>query len=301
MWLASELAAFARIVELGSFTAAARSLGVPKVALSRALKALEARTGTRLLERTTRRVALTDAGRALLPWSQRIAAETDAARRAMSLASGRRSGVRVLADPAWGRLLLTPLVPRFLERHPAIPLEVELLAELPSDAAPDWDLLIRCGQPGPGLVATALGAPPLILVATPAWLRTHGTPARPADLPRDALLVAGTAPDTLRLRHGHEAALLSITPRLAINDPAVVHAATAAGAGIGVLPEFLCRQGLAMGRLERVLPGWFAADLVELYAACDLARAARTEVRSLVEFLAANMVPVLGAAPEAAP
>ena len=296
MWLSAELAAFARVVELGSFTAAARALGVPKVALSRALKALEARTGTRLLERTTRRVTLTDAGRALLPWSQRIAAETDAVRRAISLQSGTRPGVRVLADSAWGRLLLTPLVPRFLERHASIPLEVELLAQLPVTAAPDWDVLIQNGQPGAGLVATALGAPPVILCATPAWLQAHGTPLRPADLPRDALLIAGTAVDSLRLKRGHETALLPISPRLAINDPAVVHAATAAGAGIGALPEFLCRQGLAMGRLVRVLPDWFAADVVELYAVCDLARAARPEVRALIDFLVANMVPVLGPA-----
>lgn len=299
MWLPAELAAFARIVELGSFTAAARSLGVPKVAVSRALKTLEARTGTRLLERTTRRVTLTDAGRALLPWCQRIAAETDAARRAMSQQAAVRPGLRVLADAAWGRLLLTPLVPRFLERHASIPLQVELLAELPSAAAPDWDVLIRCGRPAAGLVATALGAPPVILCATPAWLQAHGTPTRPAELPRDALLITGSAVDQLRLKRGHESASLPIAPRLAINDPAVVHAATAAGTGIGVLPEFLCRQGLALGRLVRVLPQWLAADVVELYAACDLARAARPEVRALIDFLVANMVPVLGP-PEAA-
>jgi DNA-binding transcriptional LysR family regulator len=297
MWLAAELAAFARVVELGSFTAAARSLGVPKVALSRAIKALETRTGSRLLERTTRRISLTDAGRALLPWCQRIATETDAARRAISLHSGARPGVRVLADSAWGRLLLAPLVPRFLERHVDIPLEVELRADLPDAASPDWDVLIRSGPPAAGLVATALGAPPVILCATPAWLKAHGTPSRPADLPRDALLIAGTAADMLRLRRGAEAALLPITPRLAINDPTAVHAATAAGAGIGVLPEFLCRQGLALGRLTRVLPDWLAADVIELYAACDLAHAARPEVRALIDFLVANMVPVLGAAP----
>ncbi|MFO1400433.1 MAG: LysR family transcriptional regulator [Steroidobacteraceae bacterium] len=293
MWLAAELAAFARVAELGSFTAAARSLGVPKVALSRVVKALEARTGSRLLERTTRRVALTDAGRALLPWCQRIAAETDAARRAMHQQSGVRPGLRVLADAAWGRLLLTPLVPRFLERHPAIPLEVELLADLPTKAAPDWDVLIQCGRPGPGLVISALGAPPVILCATPAWLQAHGTPKRPAELPADALLIAGTASDELRLKRGEEVVRLPVAPRLAINDPAVVHAAMAAGAGIGVLPEFLCRQGLAMGRLVRVLPEWLAADVLELHAACDLARAARPEVRALVDFLVANMVPVL--------
>ncbi|MCC7461110.1 MAG: LysR family transcriptional regulator [Gammaproteobacteria bacterium] len=296
MWLAAELAAFARVVELGSFTAAARALGVPKVALSRAVKALEARSGSRLLERTTRRIALTDAGRALLPWCERIAAEADSARRAMHQQSGIRTGLRVLADAAWGRLLLTPLVPRFLERYPAIPLEVELLANLPTRAAPDWDVLIQAGRPGADLVISALGAPPLILCATPAWLAAHGTPKRAVDLPRDALLIAGTATDQLRLRRAEETIVLPVAPRLAINDPAVVHAAMAAGMGIGVLPEFLCRQGLAMGRLVHVLPDWLAADVIELYAACDLARAARAEVRALVDFLVAHMVPVLRAA-----
>jgi DNA-binding transcriptional LysR family regulator len=293
MWFPAELAAFARVVELGSFTAAARALGVPKVALSRAVRALEARTGSRLLERTTRRMALTDAGRALLPWCERIAVETDAARRAIAQESGVRPGLRVLADAAWGRLLLTPLVPRFLERHPGIPLEVELLADLPAKASPDWDVLIQAGRPGAGLVVTVLGAPPVILCTTPAWLKSQGTPKRPADLPRDALLITANAAERLRLKRADETVQLPIAPRLAINDPAVVHAAMAAGAGIGVLPEFLCRQGLAMGRLVRVLPEWLVADVLELYAACDLARAARAEVRALVEFLVANMVPVL--------
>jgi DNA-binding transcriptional LysR family regulator len=290
MWLSAELAAFARVVELGSFTAAARALGVPKVALSRALKALEARTGTRLLERTTRRVTLTDAGRALLPWSQRIAAETDAVRRAISRQSGTRPGLRVLADSAWGRLLLTPLVPRFLERHASIPLEVALLAELPVTAAPDWDVLIQNGQPGAGLVATALGAPPVILCATPAWLQAHGTPLRPADLPRDALLIAGTAVDSLRLKRGHETALLPISPRLAINDPAVVHAATAAGAGTARCPNSsaarawrwagscaCCRTGLP--------PTWSSCTRPAICSRGD-----RKCV--LIDFLVANMVPV---------
>jgi DNA-binding transcriptional LysR family regulator len=293
MWLAAELAVFARIVELGSFTAAARSLGVPKVALSRSLKALEARTGTRLLERTTRRIALTDAGHALLPSARRIAAETETARRAMSLQAANRPGLRLMADAALGRLILRPLVPRFLERHPSIPLEVELLAELPTAAAPEWDVLIQNGRPDPGLVATALGAPPVILCATPGWLATHGMPRRPEDLLQAELLIAGKADGTLRLRRGRETALLPITPRLAINDAAVVHSATAAGAGIGVLPKFLCVQGLAMGRLLHVLPGWFAADVLEFYAVCDLARAARPEVRALIDFLVVNMTPVL--------
>ncbi len=89
---------------------------------------------------------------------------------------------------------------------------------------------------------------------------------------------------------------MPLTPRLIVTDPSVVHAATAAGAGIGVLPEFLCRQGLAMGKLTRVLPDWQVADLLELYAVTDLRRAGLSAVKALIGFFSANMVPVLGKA-----
>ncbi len=295
MWLASELAAFAQVVELGSFTASARALGVPKVAISRAVQSLEKRVGTKLLTRTTRRVALTDAGRALLPHAQRIVAETAAARREMTPLTDDRRTLRVLADPAYGRLLLAPLLPRFMERYPDIPLEVEMAQALPDEPGEQWDVLFQNGPPRrEGLVGTALGRPPVILCATPAYLRSHPAPKQPADLAQHAVLVPGQLVTELRLHRGKTQALVSLTPRLIVTDPAVVHAATAAGAGIGVLPEFLCRQGLAMNKLERVLPDWQVADLLELHAVSDLRRASTPAVKALIEFFVANMVPVLG-------
>jgi DNA-binding transcriptional LysR family regulator len=99
----------------------------------------------------------------------------------------------------------------------------------------------------------------------------------------------------LRLNRGaKQTAQIPVKPRLVVNDPAVIHAATAAGAGIGVLPEFLCRQGLTMGKLTRVLPDWTAAGLLDLHAVCDLRRARSPGVVALIDFLVANMVPVLG-------
>jgi DNA-binding transcriptional LysR family regulator len=295
MWLASELAAFAQVVELGSFTASARALGVPKVAISRAVQSLEKRVGTRLLNRTTRRVALTDAGRALLPHAQRIAAETSAARRAMAPLTADRRTLRVLADPAYGRLLLGPLLPRFMERYPDIPLEVEMAQALPEEPGEKWDILIQNGPPQrEGLVGTALGRPPLILCATPAYLRAHPALERPDDLAQHAVLVPGQMVTELRLHRGRTQAQVSVTPRLVVTDPAVVHAATTAGAGIGVLPEFMCRIGLSMNKLEQVLPDWHVADLLELYAVTDLRRASSPAVKALIEFFIANMVPVLG-------
>lgn len=296
MWLASEMTAFAQVVDLNSFTGAARALGVPKVAISRAVRSLEARAGTRLLTRTTRRIALTDAGAALLPYCRRVASDVQAARAAMLPLADSRKGLRVLADPAYGRLLLSPLLPRFLESFPDIPLEVEMSAELPEQPGEQWDVLIQNGPPrADGLSGTSLGRPPLILCAAPAYLRGHPAPTEPAQLGAHALLIPGESVAELRLHRGtKQSAQIPVSPRLVVNDPAVIHAATAAGAGIGVLPEFLCRQGLAMGKLVRVLPEWNAAGLLDLHAVCDLRRARSPAVVALIDFLVANMVPVLG-------
>jgi DNA-binding transcriptional LysR family regulator len=295
MWLPSELAAFAQVVGLGSFTACARALGVPKVAVSRAIQSLEKRVGTKLLTRTTRRIALTDAGRALLPHAQRVAAETASARQIMRPLTDNRVGLRVLADPAYGRLLLAPLLPRFMESYPDIPLEVEMARALPDEPGEPWDILFQNGPPRvDGLVATALGRPPVLLCATPAYLRAHEEVKQPSDLARHAVLVPGQQVTELRLHRGHTQAQVSLTPRLIVSDPAVVHAATAAGAGIGVLPEFLCRLGLGMNKLEHVLPEWRVEDLLELYAVTDLRRARTPAVKALIDFFVANMVPVLG-------
>ena len=297
MWLASEMAAFARVVDLGSFTAAARALGVPKVAISRSVASLEKRLGTQLLTRTTRRMSLTATGAALLVYCQRVSAATEAARVHLAPLTGSRKTLRVLADPAYGRLLLSPLVPRFLERYPDIQLEVEMGMELPSAPGEEWDVLIQNGAPTvAGLVATSLGKPLVILCAVPAYLKAHAAPRTPDDLARHSLLIPGNSVSVLRLQKGRQQAELRVAPRLVVNDPAVVHAACASGAGIGVLPEFLCRQGLAMGKLQRVLPDWSAADVLDLHAVCDLRRARQHGVQALIEFLSANMVPVLGKA-----
>ena len=331
MWLASEMAAFAHVSELKSFTAAARALGVPKVAVSRAILSLERRLGTRLLTRTTRRVALTPAGVLLRPHSQRLLAEVEAviARFALPAAGERR--LRVIVDPGYGRLLVTPLIPRFLERYTDFELQVAVIDTLPVDPGADWDLLVcndssavlgaRPGAaPLPGLTRTPLGNPPLLLCATPAYLARHGRPRSPAQLAdhsvlrsldsgacagADAGADANRAPGNLRLRRADPARRLSrrdaeeqqvhLRPALQVNDPALVHASTAASLGIGVLPEFLCRQGLAMGKLERVLPEWSVAAPLQLQAVYAAERAGSPAIRQFVEFLLANMVPVLGA------
>ena len=185
-----------------------------------------------------------------------------------SLQSPESRPLRVAADPTYGRVLLSPLVPRFLEKFSHIQLEVALDAQ--QLAAGSWDVAIRTRPPGDaGSTQRLLGAPPALLCATPAYLQQRGVPERPDDLRNHELLTPDAAelPEfRLRLSRGAQKAEVPLQPKLAVDDPAVLHAATAAGLGIGLLPEFLCRQGLATGRLKSVLPEWTVPPAAALYA-----------------------------------
>ena len=308
MWLASEMAAFAHVCELKSFTAAARALGVPKVAVSRAIASLEKRLGTRLLKRTTRQVSLTPAGALLLPNCERLLTEVEAVRARFAQPVAGSTRLRVLTDPGYGRLLVTPLVPRFLEHYDGYELSVAVAEKLPPVG--EWDLLIynddldsRDYSSQPGLTATRVGQPSLLLCATPAYLERHGRPRTPSDLTEHTILTVAPMPSShvapparLRLRRGNEEQELRPRPALHANDPTLIHSSTAAGLGIGVLPEFLCRQGLAAGKLQRVLPDWLLEGGLDLIALAPTDHNGSAGIRQFLEFLLANMIPVLSSA-----
>jgi DNA-binding transcriptional LysR family regulator len=297
LWTPAQLAVLAKVIDLNGFSAAARSLGVPKAAVSRAVADLEEALGVRVLERTTRRVALTAAGRLIYPCAKRVVTEVDAARTLIARVHAPVGGaLRVAAEPTYGRALLAPLVPRFLESFPDVPLEVVLQ---PIEAEDSWDVAIRPGLPQETTLShRLLGAPPAVLCATPPYLQEHGMPARPEDLRHHDLLTPGaeSAEFRLQLSRGSQRAEVRVAPKLTVNDPAVLHGACAAGLGVGLLPEFLCRQGLATGRLKLVLPGWTLAPAAVLYAVYAATLEADTRVQRFVDFLAANIVPALATA-----
>lgn len=307
IWSPAHMATFAKVVDLNGFSAAARAFKVPKAAVSRAVAELERELGLKLLTRTTRRLALTPAGEQLLPACRAILEAAERVRQqSASLTVQRQGPLRVLADTTYGRVLLAPLVPRFLERFPQIPLEVDLgeVGDTPtagSDVA-DYDVVIRAGGVATDPVAEdapvsrVLGAPPAILCATPAYLQRVGVPVVPEELDRHELLTPDSTHGPLfviRLTHGNRRAEITVRPKLAVNDPALLHASVAAGLGIGVLPEFLCRQGLATQKLKRVLPEWVLPEQAPLCAIYPGRLAEDERVKSLVEFLAANIVPAL--------
>jgi DNA-binding transcriptional LysR family regulator len=188
-------------------------------------------------------------------------------------------------------------VPRFLEAFPDVPLEVALNGDA---TGTDWDVAIRAQSPeGSSLKHRLLGSPPAVLCATPAYLQQRGTPARPEELRTHDLLTpeARDLPEfRLRLERGAQRAEVLLSPKLAVNDPAVLHAAAAAGLGIGLLPEFLCRHGLATARLKAVLPEWTVPPAAPLYALYPSTLEADSRVQRFVDFLAANIVPALALA-----
>ena len=296
IWTPAQLAMLAKVVDLNGFSAAARALGVPKAAVSRAVADLEKALGARVLERTTRRIALTSAGRLVYPHARRVGEESDQARSAIArLLTPEGRALRVVADPTYGRVLLSPLVPRFLEAFAHVPLEVALDAQ--QLAAGAWDVAIRTRPPADGgLAQRLLGAPPALLAATPAYLQQRGIPARPDDLRTHDMLtpeLSGQPEFRLTLSRGAQRAEVPLVPKLAVDDPAVLHAATAAGLGVGLLPEFLCRQGLATARLKAVLPGWTVPPADALYALYPAALESDPRVQQFVDFLAANIIPAL--------
>jgi DNA-binding transcriptional LysR family regulator len=297
----AQLAVLAKVVDLNGFSAAARALNVPKAAVSRAVADLERALAVRVLERTTRRIALTPAGRLLYPHARRLVDECDMARAAIAKLHAPIAGpLRVLADATYGRVLLTPLVPRFLEAFPDVPLEVTLDAD---ESSGRWDVAVRTRpSTDPDVKHCLLGAPPALMCATPAYLQKHGTPVRPEDLRNHDVLTPEASAQVpefrLRAARGSQRAEVPLSPKLAVDDPAVLHAAAAAGLGIGLLPEFLCRQGLATGRLKSVLSEWSLPPAAALYALYPAALEADPRVQRFVEFLAANIVPALSLASE---
>jgi len=174
LWSAAQLAVFARVIELNGFSAAARAYRVPKVAVSRAIADLEKSIGVQLMKRTTRRIFLTAAGDAVLPHARAISIEVEKVRLlAEGFSTTRTGALRVIADPTYGRVLLAPLVPRFLDSFPDIALDV--LLDAGEDA--EWDVAIRAGvNEDPKLGARLLGAPPAVLCATPAYLQKPSAP-----------------------------------------------------------------------------------------------------------------------------
>lgn len=250
---------FAAAVEGGGVTAAARRLALPKSSVSRQLRVLETQIGQALLERHGRGLRATPAGRRLHATASGALGTLEAIRRDL-MAPPLAGRLRLRAPAMLGRGLLTGIVADFLERHPALTLEVAWSDRF--NAVPEGATDIACCVgilPDQGFVWESVGFAEARLYAAPALLAEFGSPSAPPGLAALPLLAHGCAPGgsarwTLTDARG-VAESLTVAPRLVANDADLLIAATIAGRGACPLPSFLAEPGLSTGRLVPVLPG----------------------------------------------
>ncbi|HEY0482632.1 MAG TPA: LysR family transcriptional regulator [Kofleriaceae bacterium] len=288
----NEIAVFARVVQAGSFIAASKALGMPKSTVSRKVADLEERLDTRLLQRTTRKLSLTDAGRLLFDHCARIVSEVENAERAVtSLHDTPRGVLRVTAGT--NATFLGPLIRDYLKRYPEVRLQLLCTARNVDLIEERFDLGIRAGRlADSSLIAKSLGTVTWLLVATPAYLKRRGRPRAPADLAEHDCLSFGAGSDraTLHLRRGDEPAEVALTPRLAVSDIEILHQVTVGGMGIALLPAYQCIADLRTHRLERVLRDW-DAPTAPIHIVYPSTRHVSPAVKSFIDHLQQHMMP----------
>ena len=255
----NRLAVFVALVRAGSFTAAAEQLGQTKAMVSQHLARLERELGVTLMVRSTRRMALTEAGAVFHADCVRILGETEAAiERVGENRETPRGTLRLTAPVNYGTMVVAPALAGFLRRHPGVHAELGLDDGISDLIGGRFDLAIRGGPlRDSGLRAVRLASFRQWLVAAPAYLAARGRPRRPLELAQhDAVLLSvlsSPARWTFTARGGAQTHV-RLTPRAQADGAAAVHAMALAGAGVAVLPDFMVETDLAAGRLEHLLP-----------------------------------------------
>ena len=297
----NEILVFTRVVQAGSFIAASAQLGIPKSTVSRKVADLEKRLNSRLLQRTTRKLSLTDVGRTYFDQCVRIVSEIeDAERLVTSLQNAPRGPLRVTAGPnaAW----LGPIIGDYLKRYPDVRVELVTTTRAVDLVEERFDLGIRAGTlADSSLVARFLGRVGWFLVATPAYLKKRGRPRSPDDLPKHDFLFFGAGLDGVgpRLEKDGRTVSISLSPRLTASDMDVLHDIATSGLGVAFLPAFQCVEDLRARRLERVLPDW-SAPSVPIHVVYPSTRHLSPKVKTFLDHLQARMTPPpweLGPAP----
>jgi DNA-binding transcriptional LysR family regulator len=285
------LALLAKVVELRSFSAAARDLGLAKSAVSKRIAVLEKKLGVRLLVRTTRQVTLSDIG---LQVHEHCAALLGAARGAavalQATDAGERGVVRINAPGLFAQRVMAPLLQRYLQVHPQV--EVELNSD---DAMIDltsgrFDVVIRIARvpQEQSIVARPLGADRLVLVGAPAYLASQGTPSDPHELAHHSCMryVQRTAAVEWRFKGEGGPLVVPVRSRFAAGDDATLREAAVAGLGLTIMPRCFVAEELAGGRLAEVLKGRLWQPERTVHALLPEGRLAPARVKKLVTFLA---------------
>jgi len=285
-----EIEAFVTVVEAGSFVAAGDALHVSKAAVSRAVLELEKRLGARLLQRTTRRLSITEAGRAYYDRCKQIMAELDEADSAVGAVTGNAVGkLRINAPVSFGIRHLSPLWGRFMQRYPQVELEIELSDRIVDVVDEGFDAVVRISRlVDSTLVHRKLATTQIMAVASPGYIEAHGLPRHPADLEGHATIGYEYSASGDVWRFENEAAgVVEITtrPKARANNGDTCRSMALDGVGIAMEPDFLVAHDLADGRLVQLFPQ-FTCREIGIYVVYPSRKHLSVKVRALVDFLA---------------
>jgi len=285
----AELRAFIEVVRAGAFVKAADALDLSKTAVSRQVSDLEKRLGVRLLNRTTRRLSLTDEGQRFHEHARTLLADLESAEADVMTRAREVTGLlRITAPLSFGILHLAPLWPEFRARHPGAMLDVTLGDRVVDLVDEGYDLAIRIARlPDSTLVSRQLATTRMVLCAAPAYLRKHGRPRRPEELTEHVTLAYTywSSGDEWQFEGPEGPASARVKPWMHTNNGDSCRAAALAGAGIIMQPSFMVGEDLRRKTLVEVMPEFRAVEL-GVYAVYPTRRYLLPRVRAMVDFLA---------------
>lgn len=287
-----EMQVFAAVVDRGSFVNAADALKMSKAAVSRHVAELEARLGVRLLNRTTRKLSLTDEGQTFHARCTSLLADIAEAEAEITARSGHASGLlRINVPVTFGLMHLARLWPAFMAQHPQVELDITLADRLVDLVEEGFDMAVRIARlPSSSLISRKLASTRLVLCASPAYLAQNPALAHPRDIARHKVLAYTllSTGDDWQFEGPDGPVAVRIKPRLRSNSGDTCRAAALQDQGLILQPSFLIDAELRSGALTEVLPEYRALDL-GIYAVYPSRRHVSPKVRLLVDYLAAAL------------
>lgn len=292
MDLFASMKMYLAVVDGGSFAAAADKLGVSRAMVSKQIQKLEEHLGTRLMNRTTRRLSLTETGRAFYERSSQIIGDVEEAEQIAGQMTRSPQGVlRVSIPLSYGQHRLAAIIGDYTQAYPQVLLDISLSDRKVDLVEDGFDLAVRIGAlPQSDLIARKLGAVRSIVCAAPAYLARHGTPHTPADLARHACLgytLSGSGADW-RFEGADGPLTVPISGPIRADNGDIIRLAALSGAGIVFQPHFIVGADIDAGRLVRVLPDWQSAQL-GVHALYPSRKHLSAKVRTFVDFLVAAL------------
>lgn len=285
----TDAAVFCQVVESGSFTAAAERLALSRSVVSKYVSRLEDRLGARLLNRTTRRLSLTEAGQSFFARSQRGIREIEEAEAEVSrLQEAPRGSLRLNAPMSFGILHIAPALAEFSARYPELSVDMSLDDRQVDLVSEGFDLAIRIAElPDSSLVARRLGVCRFVVCASPTYLEKFGTPRVPQDLAKHKTLSYRyqASPGEWRFitpEGGYTS--VAINSLISMNNGLAIREAVLKGAGITLTPTFIVGEDIKAGRLQTVLDDYRARE-ISIYAVYPERRHLSPKVRAFVEFM----------------